>query len=83
MAYKVPDKPLSDFTAEEREEFIAELKANSTPEAWEATVQFFDMVKGVRDWMQTDKVQQDIQAIKYALQVLREGLPLLQEEIET
>lgn len=35
MPYTPPDKPLGDFTAEERGAFIAELKRRTSPEDWE------------------------------------------------
>lgn len=35
MAYVPPDKPLGEFTDEERDAFIAELKRRTSPEDWE------------------------------------------------
>lgn len=41
MNYTPPDKTLAEFTEEEREELIAELKREYTPEEWENLASFF------------------------------------------
>ena len=76
------DKPLKDFTIEDRETFIQELADRFTPEQLGNLIQFALIMGGVSKQLNSDEVKAIKSAAADLLQGLREFLPVLIEEIE-
>ena len=78
MSYTPPDKTLAEFTEAEREELIAELKKDYTPEEWEKLTNFAYLLnktaKNFRDWASSPEIQATRAGIIEMLESLRDEI---------
>lgn len=77
--YVAPDKPLKDFTDQEREEFMAELRNRFTDEQMESLAMMGQAVKVARGWL----IQpENHSAVLETLRAVREVMTALREEVD-
>lgn len=78
MTYTPPDKTLGEFTEDEREELIAELKKDYTPEEWENLTTFFRLfsqsARDFRNWINSPQVEAARAGIVEMLESLRDEI---------